>query len=156
MATCLTTSLETSAVAVAYNAAHTRLGVIDAGGRVSVWHRDGCSRSWAIAATWAADKLRLTVLAFAADEHGAVLAGGAADGTVCLWEEAAGDAGGWALRARLSEGGAAVQHLAFAPPQLGPLLAAAFADGYVRSVGASLYSKRGLARGAGPLPRCLP
>lgn len=135
MATCLETPLEIAAVAVAYNTAHTRLGVIDGAGRVSVWQRDdSASRTWAITSTWSGDKLRLSVLAWAADEHGAVLAGGATDGTICIWGEAAGD-GGWSLRARLAESSHGVQQLAFAPPQYGPLLAAAYADGCVRCGG---------------------
>lgn len=133
MATLHTSQLEAAATTVAYNAAHTRMALLDGSGRVSVWRRDGSARTWAVSCTWPADKLRLVALAWAADEQGAVLAGGAADGSVCIWEEA-GAEGGWALRAQLAEGGGGVRQLAFAPPQHGPVLAAAYADGCVRCV----------------------
>ena len=99
---------------------------------MTVWQRqDAYSRTWVVARSWSGG-LRLTVLAWASDEHGPVLAGGAADGTVCIWEEAAGDAG-WVLKAKLAESSYSVHHMAFAPPQYGPILAAAYADGCVRS-----------------------
>jgi hypothetical protein len=132
MASCFPTPLDTSTIAVAYNQAHTRMGLIDGGGRVSVWQRqDSSSRAWVVSSSWAGG-MRLTVLAWAADEHGAVLAGGAADGTICVWEEQAAGEGGWPLKAKLVESGHGVQHMAFAPSQYGLLLAAAYSDGFVR------------------------
>ena len=125
------TPLDTGAVAAAYNAAHTRLAVFDLAGRLTIWQREGASKSWALGSSLAADGLRITSLCWAPVEFGGVIAGGAADGSVAVWQEAAGE-GAWRLAALLKEGTLAVQDVAFAPPELGPLLAAAYADGFVR------------------------
>ncbi|KAI7846335.1 hypothetical protein COHA_000172 [Chlorella ohadii] len=130
------TSLEASAVAAAYNLAHTRLAVFDAGGRLGIWQREGGAKSWALSTSLAADGLRITCLAWAPTQFGGVVAGGAADGSVAVWVEAPG-AAGWRLAAVLKESSLAVQDVSFAPPDLGPLLAAAYADGFVRLFEAS-------------------
>lgn len=126
-----TTPLETGAVAAAYNASHTRLAVFDVAGRLTIWQREGGSKSWALGSSLAADGLRITSLCWAPVEFGGVIAGGAADGSVAVWQEAAGE-GAWRLAAVLKEGTLAVQDVKFAPAELGPLLAAAYADGFVR------------------------
>ena len=125
------TPLDTGAIAAAHNAAHTRLAVFDLAGRLTIWQREGASKSWALGSSLAADGLRITSLCWAPVEFGGVIAGGAADGSVAVWQEAAGE-GAWRLAAVLKEGTLAVQGVAFAPPELGPLLAAAYADGFVR------------------------
>lgn len=131
MAALGSTPLEASAVAAAYNTAHTRLAVFDAGGRLGIWQREGGAKSWALSTSLAADGLRITCLAWAPTQFGGVVAGGAADGSVAVWTEAPGSAG-WRLAAVLKESSLAVQDVAFAPPELGPLLATAYADGFVR------------------------
>lgn len=127
----IATPLQTTAVAAAYNQSHTRLAIVDSGGRLSIWQREGTGSRWALDSSLAVEGLRITVLCWAPAEFGGVLAGGAVDGSVAVWQEAA-SGGGWAAAAVLKEGTLAVQDLAFAPPELGPLLAAAYADGMVR------------------------
>lgn len=126
------TPLGSGAVAATYNAAHTRLAVADASGRLAVWQREGGAKSWALASSLAAEGLRITTLAWAPTQFGGLIAGGAADGSVAVWVEGAGGEAAWHLAAVLKESSLAVQDVAFAPPELGPLLAAAYADGFVR------------------------
>lgn len=157
------THLGVAAAAVAYDAPHSRLAVADRGGRLAVFRRDGDSRDWLLASNFSLPPgtAQLNRLAWAPSEMGAVLAGGAADGSLWVWaqtpeaapppsygdgssaaaaEDAAADGegeeegapGSWQLRARFADSSLSVQALAFAPPELGPLLAAAYADGHVR------------------------
>ena len=134
MAAPMVTPLDAGAAAAAYNATHTRLAVADLAGRLSLWQRtEGSAGGWTLASSLPAEGLRITSLCWAPKEFGGVLAGGASDGSVAVWQEAPGD-GAWRLAAVLKEGALGVQDLAFAPPELGPLVAAAYADGAVRWV----------------------
>ncbi|PSC70623.1 Nucleoporin seh1-A [Micractinium conductrix] len=137
MAAPMVTPLDAGAAAAAYNATHTRLAVADLAGRLSLWQRtEGSAGGWTLASSLPAEGLRITSLCWAPKEFGGVLAGGASDGSVAVWQEAPGD-GAWRLAAVLKEGALGVQDLAFAPPELGPLVAAAYADGAVRFFEAS-------------------
>lgn len=156
------TPLGAGAAAVAYDATHSRLAVADRGGRLAVFRRDGDSKDWLLASNFSLPpgSAQLARLGWAPPEMGAVLAGGAADGSLWIWSQmpeaapspSSGDAaadddaaaaapdgssgdgapGSWQLRARISDSSLSVQALAFAPPELGPLLAVAYADGHVR------------------------
>jgi WD40 repeat protein len=129
-----TTPLERGAVTLAYNISHTRLAVFDQDGQLSSWRRDGDTRDWVLSGSWEPQGQRVTTLCWAAPEFGSVVCSGGADGSVCLWAEAAG---GWELRARLAESGQGVLDVAFAPREMGPVVAAAYADGFVRLFEAS-------------------
>jgi hypothetical protein len=124
--------LDLGAVTVAYNDAHTRVALAGEGG-LAIAQRQPGSKRWSQQGSLPpVDTLRLTALCWAPTELGAMIAGGASDGSVVLWQEAPGKADMWRLLVTLREATLAVQGLAFAPTELGPQLAVAYADGFVR------------------------
>lgn len=124
-------SLGTSAAAVAYDAAHTKMAVYDTSGRLSVWARADGPKPWVLASSWPIAGARVAAMCWAPGEFGSVLCCGMSDGRLVVWEERLKGTG-WAAVADLKKSDAGVLDLRFAPQQLGPLLAAAYADGIVR------------------------
>lgn len=72
----------------------------------------------------------LVQVEWAPPEHGDMVAAGAADGSVTVWEAAPGKR--WKRLASLQSGRRSVTAMQFAPKQHGLLLAVASCDGYVR------------------------
>jgi len=78
---------------------------------------------------------RVTCTAWVPQVVGDVLAAGAADGTVAVWERSPVDAGdtAWSLTGACDEAATEATCMAFAPAAHGPWLAVGFRDGYVRT-----------------------
>ena len=121
--------MQLHASVTAYDATHTRMASCDVEGQLKVYNR---TTAWTLQCSLPTEHLHIVSMGWAAPQFGGVLAAGAADGSVAVWQE---DDSGWRLAAVLNEAALAVQALTFAPPEHGLLLAAACADGFVRQVG---------------------
>jgi nucleoporin SEH1 len=118
-----------------YSKDGSRLASCSADQHVRVWDAGEDDAAPTLAAQWRAHGASIARVAWAPPQYGSVLASGAADHKVLVWEEHASmesAASKWKKTATLGDARRAVTDVAFAPEHVGLKLAAASDDGMVR------------------------